>query len=392
MSASEHAARGPARDTSPFDPAHMRRRLSRLLDFAADGLVVAAADWHITVCTPMAEKILKCSVAEMIGLPLTRFFRADAFHDACAQDSDRVHAGFRRVDALRATGESFAAEIRIALVPSSAQTLRLVFIRDVQLQRWVQRATSKIADALQYSECDLFASAEDAEDDVLDDNVCSAPTAYPPDETLRRLNVSLDRQAKRIAHALHDEAGQVLAAAYNSLSEISRELPPAAVARLGEVRDHLDRIETQLRCLAHELRPRILDDLGLVAAIEFLAAGVASRRHIAVSTDGSLHGRLPAVVETTVYRVVQEALINASRHARPHRIEVVLKHAARALHCSVNDDGVGFDATALENRGGERGFGLLGMREQIELLGGTFQIDSEPGRGTRLTMTVPLSD
>jgi signal transduction histidine kinase len=235
----------------------------------------------------------------------------------------------------------------------------------------------------------LFGSGED---DVLDDDVSSAPTAYPPDETLRRLNMSLDRQAKRIAHALHDEAGQLLAAAYNSLSQISPELPPAALARLGEVRDHLDRIEAQLRCLAHELRPRILDDLGLVAAIGFLAESVARRRHIAVSTGGSVHGRLPAVVETTVYRVVHEALNNASRHAQPSRIGVVLKHSARVLHCGIDDDGVGFDLTALENRGGERGFGLVGMRDQIELLGGTFQIDSAPGRGTRLTMTIPLSE
>jgi signal transduction histidine kinase len=389
MPASEPAARGRAIDTRLFDAAYMRRRLSRLVSLAADGLMITDVDWRITVCTPVAEKILKCSVAEMIGLPLTRFFRADFFHDSCAKDSDREHADFRRVDAVRANGESFTAEFRIVLVPSAARTMRLVFIRDVQLQRLVQRATSKIVDALQQSGCDLFGPDEH---DVLDDDVCSLPAAYPPDETLRRLNMSLDRQAKRIAHALHDDASQLLAAAYSSLSEIGQELPPAALVRLGEVRNHLDRIETQLRCLAHELRPRILDDLGLVAAIEFLAAGVASRRHIAVSTDGSLHGRLPAVVETTVYRVVQEALNNASRHARPHRIEVVIKHAARALHCSVDDDGVGFDATALENRGGERGFGLFGMREQIELLGGTFQIDSEPGRGTRLTMTVPLSD
>jgi signal transduction histidine kinase len=209
---------------------------------------------------------------------------------------------------------------------------------------------------------------------------------------LRRLNTSLDRQAKRIAHALHDEAGQLLTAAYNSLSEASRELPPAAAARLGEVRECLDQLERQLRCLAHELRPRILDDLGLVAALAFLADAVTRRRRIAVSSEGSLHGRLPAVVETTVYRVVHEALNNASRHAQASRIDVVLEHCAGALHCRIDDDGVGFDMSALEQRTGERGFGLAGMREQIELLGGTFRVDSAPGHGTRLTMTIPLSE
>jgi two-component system sensor histidine kinase UhpB len=224
------------------------------------------------------------------------------------------------------------------------------------------------------------------------DNRSAPPMAYLPDETLRRLNAILDRQARRIANALHDEAGQLLTAAYISLNEISQELPPAARERLGEVRDHLDRIERQLRSLAHELRPRILDDLGLVAAIEFLAEGVARRRHIVVTTDASVHGRLPAVVETTVYRIVHEALNNASRHGRPRRIGVALNRCVRALHSRIDDDGIGFDMTALDDRGGERGFGLLGMRDQIELLGGTFDIDSAPGCGTRLTMTIPLSE
>jgi signal transduction histidine kinase len=365
-----------------------RHRLSSLFDLAADGLIVTTADWHIIVCTPAAEKILRCSVAEMIGLPLTRFFRADFCHDACGEDSDRGHAGFRCVDAIRANGENFPAEFCIATIRSSTQPVRAVFIRDVQLQG-SQRVTSKIVDALLHSGSDLFGSAED---DVLDDKLSSAATAYPPDETLRRLNMSLDSQAKRIAHALHDEAGQLLAAAYHSLSEAGRELPQPALVRLADVRDHLDRIETQLRCLAHELRPRILDDLGLVAAIRFLVEAVARRRHIAVSMDGSMHGRLPAVVETTVYRVVHEALNNASRHAQPSRIEVVLEHSSSALHCGINDDGVGFDTTALENRGGERGFGFAAMRDQVELLGGTFHIDSAPDRGTRLTVNIPLSE
>jgi two-component system NarL family sensor kinase len=202
-----------------------------------------------------------------------------------------------------------------------------------------QRPASNIVDALKRAGCDPVPSIEET---TLDDNhVSSSPTAYPPDGTLRRLNMSLDRQAKRIAHALHDEAGQLLTAAYNSLSEAGRELPPAAAARLGEVRDYLDQLERQLRCLAHELRPRILDDLGLVAALAFLADAVTRRRRLAVSSEGSLHGRLPAVIETTVYRVVHEALNNASRHAQASRIAVVLEHCAGALHCRIDDDGVG---------------------------------------------------
>ncbi len=383
MPASRHAAQGHDLDVRRLEPRRTRHGLSHLRDLAADGFIITA-DWHIVLCSPAAAKIFKCSETGMIGLPLSRFLRADCLRDESG-DVDGAQPGFRTIDAIRANGEGFTAEYRIATVPSSTRTSHVILIRDVHAQRLLQRAISRIDDALAHSGGDLF-----GEYDVVDDVVSSTAAMYPPDDVLRRVNASLDCQAKRIAHALHDEAGQLLTATYNSLSELGQELPPAALARLGEVRDHLDRVEMQLRRLAHELRPRILDDLGLIAAIGFLAEGVARRRNIVLSVDGSVRGRLPAVVETTLYRVVQEALNNASRHARPGRIDVVLKHCARVLHCSISDDGVGFDPAALEKRDSERGFGLDGIRNQVELLGGTFHIDSAPGRGARLTITVPL--
>ncbi len=117
-------------------------------------------------------------------------------------------------------------------------------------------------------------------------------------EALRRLSENLELQAKWIAQTLHDEAGQLLTSAHIALAEAIRDLPPPARERLQEVKKHLDGIEEQLRRFAHELRPRILDDLGLVPALEFLAAGVEKRQGISIAVEATLKRRLPAAVET----------------------------------------------------------------------------------------------
>ena len=209
-------------------------------------------------------------------------------------------------------------------------------------------------------------------------------------EAMRRLNESLERQARQIAQALHDEAGQFLTSAHLALAEAGRDLPPPARERLQEVRRHLDRIEEQLRHLAHELRPRILDDLGLLPALHFLAEGVEKRHGISITIEATLQGRLPAAIETTVYRLAQEALTNVSKHARAVRVTMRLAQEPQMLRCTIGDDGIGFDATAVLERLGEQGLGLIGIRDRLDALGGTLEIDSAPERGATLVVTIPL--
>jgi len=201
---------------------------------------------------------------------------------------------------------------------------------------------------------------------------------------LRRLHERLEEEAKRIAHTLHDEAGQLLASVHVALAAMSSDLPPSARGRLEEVRGLLDRIEDDLRRLSHELRPTILDDLGLLPALQFLAEGIAKRTGLLIEVGGSTRGRLPPVVETALYRIVQEALTNAAR------VRVQLQREPQAIRCSIADDGVGFDApTVLAHRGGP-GLGLVSMQERLEAVRGSFQIISAPGRGTRVHVAIPL--
>src|SRR5438105_8728121 len=171
---------------------------------------------------------------------------------------------------------------------------------------------------------------------------------------LRHLNEMLEEEAKRIAHALHDEAGQLLASVHLALEEVARELPPPAGDRLKKVRGLLDQIEMQLRRLSHELRPTILDDLGLFPALEFLATGISARTRIPISVEGSSEKRLPHVIETALYRIVQEALTNVTKHAQATRVTVCLQREDQMVCGSLRDYGIGFDSEVIVAHGTDR--------------------------------------
>jgi signal transduction histidine kinase len=214
--------------------------------------------------------------------------------------------------------------------------------------------------------------------------------AQDANTALRQLNERFEEEAKRIAHSIHEETGQFLACTYLALDEIRRDLPPPFRGRLQQVSDLLEQIAGHLRQLSHELRPTILDDYGLLPALEFLAGGISKRSKLQINIEGSHHGRLPTSVETALYRIVQEALTNASKHARASRVDVRLQQKPRLIRCSIVDDGVGFKMTALKARKDHRGLGLSGIRQRLDVLGGTLQIDSKRGRGTQVHVSIPL--
>ncbi|HYX82748.1 MAG TPA: sensor histidine kinase [Gemmatimonadales bacterium] len=207
-----------------------------------------------------------------------------------------------------------------------------------------------------------------------------------------QLAASLERQMQRIAQALHDEAGQLLTCAHMALDDVAESVPPSAQPGINTVRRHLFRIEDELRHIAYELRPRIVEEIGLVPALEFLSKGIGKRWHLVVDVDAVLERRLPTNVETAVYRIVQEALSNASRHGHANRIVIVLRETRRMLRCTVDDDGVGFDSSSLGPRSDGSGVGLGGIVEQVERLGGSMRIESAPLCGTRLTYSIPLAE
>ncbi|HTV58396.1 MAG TPA: ATP-binding protein [Verrucomicrobiae bacterium] len=208
-------------------------------------------------------------------------------------------------------------------------------------------------------------------------------------KALRRLNELLEEEIKRIAHAVHDEAGQLLVATHLAIADVSRELPKEQQEQLRGVTQLLNQVETQLRRFSHELRPTILDDLGWVAAVRFLAQGVAKRGNFAIQIKAKVSGRFPKATEIAMYRAVQEALTNASRHAMASRVLIEARREGRVLCCAIQDDGKGFDARAHESNRGKKGLGLIGMQERLNAIGGTVTIESAPGKGTKILIRVP---
>ncbi len=185
-------------------------------------------------------------------------------------------------------------------------------------------------------------------------------------------------------------AGQLLVAAHLALAEAMSEATPQMQGRLRQVARLLDEAEKHLRQFSHELRPTVLDDLGLVPAIRFLANGISKRTDLPIRVTSSFNRRLPPAIEIGLYRVVQESLTNVTKHSRARNVRIELRRKGERILCTVQDDGVGFDPETVLSRNGKKGLGLIGIQERLNVLKGTLHIKSQSGRGSELSITVPL--
>lgn len=210
-------------------------------------------------------------------------------------------------------------------------------------------------------------------------------------KALRQLNETLEEEIKHIAYAVHDEAGQLLVAGHLALAELSRDLPKPQQEKLERIEQLLDQVQKQLRKYSHELRPTILDDLGWIPALRFLVDGVSKRSRVPIEIDANVAGRYSSAVEIALYRVVQEALANATKHAEAKHVSIRVRRMRGKLCCTVRDDGAGFDVRAVQSDRKRTGLGLIAMKERLHAVGGTFSIDSAPGRGTTLSIEVPAT-
>ncbi|MDD5565058.1 MAG: GAF domain-containing protein [Thermoanaerobaculaceae bacterium] len=200
-------------------------------------------------------------------------------------------------------------------------------------------------------------------------------------------------ERRAIARELHDEAGQALASLRFGLRLLEREIDGggSVAGRVAELMQRTDAVIDGLHRLAADLRPPSLDPLGLEAALrEYVrSAGSKFGFEVRFKARGFASERLPVVVETALYRVVQEAMTNVARHAGATRVDVLAECRGDRVVVMVEDDGAGFEPGRA--RGGHH-FGLLGMRERAEALGGTMVVESAPGRGTTIVVEVPSAD
>lgn len=203
-----------------------------------------------------------------------------------------------------------------------------------------------------------------------------------------------EQERKRIARELHDETSQVLTSLLISLAMLEESLTSdTGRARIADTRALAHQTLRAVRNLSIDLRPSALDDLGLLPALRWYIKEYQQKCGIEVDFSASgLKERLPAEMETAIYRIIQESLTNTAKHARAHKVRVTLTESDSAIRVRIVDDGCGFDAPAvLRTPWQDRGLGLGGMMERASLLNGSVDIQSQQSNGTTISVRIPLN-
>ena len=217
-------------------------------------------------------------------------------------------------------------------------------------------------------------------------------------EKLRSLSSELllteERERRRIATEVHDRIGQTLAVARIKLGEVQQALASNEAAKtLDEIRQYIEQTIQDTRSLTFELSPPVLYELGLEAALAWLATQIREKHHIRINVkDDGQSKPLEVSCRVVLFQATRELLFNVVKHARAQSAEVSIEKDNDTIRIKVEDDGVGFDTAELEaTESGSTGFGLFSIRERLNPLGGNLEIKSEPGAGSRFTIALPHS-
>jgi PAS domain S-box-containing protein len=348
--------------------ARSEARLRVILGSAMDAIITVDERQHIVLFNAAAEEVFKCSREEAIGAPLTwfipeRFRHTHADHvrkfGETGASSRRMGRGARLVMGLRRTGEEFPIEASISQASEGGHRFYTVILRDV-----TERVRAE--EALRRSREEIH-------------NLALAA------------NTAREQEKSRIARELHDELGQALTALKIDVGWLRENTDPGneeAARKLSAMQLLLDGTVAAARRISSDLRPLMLDDLGLTAAADWLAQNFTNRTGVPcelVIAGGDLD--LADPYATAVFRVLQESLTNVAKHAYATQVEATLERTQDEVVLTVRDNGRGFAPDAPRKQGS---FGLTGLRERAYLLGGDVRLDSSPGKGTLVEMRIPL--
>jgi signal transduction histidine kinase len=209
----------------------------------------------------------------------------------------------------------------------------------------------------------------------------------------RRLAEAQEQERQRIARELHDGVGQYLIALNMNLNSLHDPLTDRGTGRtdprltdsIGIVSDMTESIRT----IIYDIRPAVLDDFGLLAGIKSLTDKFSKHTNMDISVQGDDDmPRLPELVEITLYRIMQEALTNVAKHAQAKNISIRLMQSYESVLLDITDDGIGFDPALCDDPRSMGAWGMLNMRERADAIGGTFRIESEKGKGTRVVVEI----
>lgn len=339
----------------------LQKRYQVILDQSPTAICVAESGRIAMANVACLELFGAKNAAAMLGRDLLEFFPADARPDLLARIA-RAYAGDPRTwfeqHIVRHDGDWRDVEISAARVPDHGHEAVQLVIRDVTERNRIDQMLTNSR------------------------------------EELRRLSGNLiqvrEEERRRIARELHDELGQRLAAIRMLISPLATTPTGCEElhARIEEAEQMVDELVKAVRRIASDLRPAMLDDLGLAAAIEWLAADCAKLTGLQVSMSCQTPDEgIPDAARTAAYRMVQEALTNVTRHAGASRVDIEVRRTDDTLTVRVTDNGIGLMPSATRKAGS---YGLMGMRERAHLLGGSLAISSEPGCGSSIEMRIPL--
>lgn len=233
----------------------------------------------------------------------------------------------------------------------------------------------------------------------IEDHKRSKEELMQKSELLRKLTGRIDRikeeENTKIAREIHDELGQYLTAINLEINWIKKKYSgvPDLTARSTNLSEMVNETLKSVRKISSELRPRLLDQLGVFPAIESSLRDLQKRTGIKCRFDMEVDDvQLPANVSTSFYRIFQEAITNAARHSKAKSINVrIFLNGSKMLHMTIKDNGTGF--VLQENQNGvDKSLGLIGMKERALIIGGNLEIDSAPGKGTEIKLSIPVQN
>jgi signal transduction histidine kinase len=374
-----------------LDPKETQDRYRRQLEAGFAGIVSQLDGYEPVMAGVPEEQMarLRSEVEALRGLTLAVLSAATS--DPAAEPFEML-AG--RTSPRRAAAIALSEEVRIANRRALVEhQLATAAIHRAAEQQWWYGLGAALAATLVIAFV-AIAYAGRLEDRLRRGRENEARHAHDLQRLSSRLVDVQEEERRNIARELHDEVGQVLSAiaVEAQVAERALDRPDEALRALAETQELADRAIGAVRDISQLLRPPMLDDLGLGAAIDWLLRGLARRHDVQVELlQTGLTGRLPASIEVAAFRIVQEALTNVARHARARRSVVRLESDGMTLTLSVEDDGIGLDASASACPERRRGLGLVGIRERVADFEGTFSVSSRPGQGTSLRVHLPLA-
>jgi PAS domain S-box-containing protein len=348
-------------------------RFASIIDSAMDAIISIDEAQLVVLFNRAAERMFGCAAAEALGQTLDRFIpaqlrsahRAHVHAFGATGATNRAMGKLNDLTALRADGQEFPIEASISQTQVGGAKLFTVILRDLTKRKAAEEALSRSEEQLR--------------------------------ALTNRLQQAREEEAMRIARELHDQLGRCLTAMKMDVDGIERGLAGAAAeADLGALTEKVRRMNETLdetvytvRRIAAELRPGVLDDLGLSAAIEWQARDFQRRSGVSCVVRAPEED-LPLSRDqaTALFRIFQESLTNVARHAKATKVWVNLSKEEGAVVLEVEDDGVGISSARLAER---HSLGLLGMRERVAAFGGEIELAGMPGQGTAVVVRMPVS-